>query len=247
MRRVRLAQLRLALRALTLEHRVNLLDVRAIEPLLERLREIVADVGDGTPHCAQHAGIGRNQLGADADFADQRGAMHRSRAAERHHRELPRIEALLDRDEPDPPRHAQVHDGEHGFRRSLDAEAQPFAEFREGAAGIFEVERYLALAADRAVHGDAAENQVGIGYGRLGPAAPIADRAGHRSRAARPDLQNAAAVDRRDAAAAGADGVHVDHRQAQRHAEVEVRLFGDARLAVDHDRDVEAGAAHVAR
>ncbi len=47
-------------------------------------------------------------------------------------------------------------------------------------------------------------------------------------------------------AAARADRVHVDHRQAQRNAEIQQRVLGDRRLALDHHRDVEAGAAHVA-
>ncbi len=90
-----------------------------------------------------------------------------------------------------------------------------------GARAV-DVQPGQVLQPDRAVGVDAGQHGVHVRHGGLGAAAAEADRAGHRAGAARPDLQDAAAVEIGDGAAAGADRVHVDHRQAQRDAEVEL-------------------------
>ena len=59
----------------------------------------------------------------------------------------------------------------------------------------------------------------------------------------RPDLERAA-HDAGDAAAAGADGMHRDLGNLDRQAG-DAPLGGELDLAVTHDADVEAGAAHV--
>src|SRR5262249_56307510 len=63
-----------------------------------------------------------------------------------------------------------------------------------------------------------AEEQVGVGDGRLGSAEPVASRAGLRARAARPDLQETDLVHVRDRAAAGANLDELDGRDANRQA-----------------------------
>ena len=93
---------------------------------------------------------------------------------------------------------------------------------------------------------EAAEHEIGVGDGRLRAAAAVAGGTRHRLGAARADPQRAALVDPRDRAAAGADRVDVDDRDADRDA-VERRLARHLRAAVEHQADVGAGAAHVDR
>ena len=73
--------------------------------------------------------------------------------------------------------------------------------------------------------GEDAEQEVGVGDRRLGPAAPVAGGPGVGAGRARPDAQRAAAVAPPDRAAAGADGVDVDHRQLD-HAALDLARVG---------------------
>ena len=72
----------------------------------------------------------------------------------------------------------------------------------------------------------------------------VARRPGHGAGALRADLEAAAGVDAGDAAAAGADGLDVDHRRAQRVALDFLEVRAPRLPAIDRG-DVAAGAAHV--
>ena len=88
------------------------------------------------------------------------------------------------------------------------------------------------------------EHDVGIGDRRLRAAASVADRSRVRARALGADEQGALA-DPRDRAAPGADALHVDHRQTDVVAVAPVPVGLDLGTTVAHEREVEAGAAHV--
>ena len=90
-----------------------------------------------------------------------------------------------------------------------------------------------------------AEQQIGVGDGRLGAAAAVADRAGIGAGAFRADLDQARGIDARDRAAAGADRMHRHHRHVDRHRIFDLDLVGDGGLGVEDQRDVGRGAAHV--
>ena len=81
-----------------------------------------------------------------------------------------------------------------------------------------------------------AEQQVGVGHGRLAPAAAVAGRAGLRAGAVRPDLQQAERVDPGDAAAAGADLDHLDHRHSHRQAAALLEAVDAADLELGAER-----------
>src|SRR5947207_645041 len=102
------------------------------------------------------------------------------------------------------------------------------------------------LAAEPGVAAEPAEHEVGVGHRRLGAAAAIARRTRHRLGALRADAQRATLVDPGDGAAAGADRVDVDDRDADRRA-FEAGLARHLRRAVEHQADVGAGAAHIER
>src|SRR5271157_956979 len=237
-------ELRPAPLGLRLEDGCDLAGFDPVETLLERLREVIAHIRDGASHGAQDAGIFRHQHRADPDIAHQRAAMERARAAEGDESEVARVEPPFDREKTNAPRHALIDDRDDGFGGRLETESELFAEIANRLARAIDIEAGLR-AAHAACRVDAAEHDVRVRYGWLFPAPPIGDGPGDRAGAAGADLQHSAAIDRGDAAAAGADGMHIDHRQTQRNAEIEIGDLGDRRLARNDDGDVEARAAHV--
>ncbi len=89
-----------------------------------------------------------------------------------------------------------------------------------------------------------AQQQVGVGDRGLLAAAPVARRPRVGARRARAHAQGAARVAPGDRAAAGADRVHVDHRQRER-AAAHLAPVPDRRRAAADQRHVAGGAAHV--
>ena len=116
---------------------------------------------------------------------------------------------------------------------------------RDRALGRLDIERFQ-LAADRPLRIDAAEHDLGVGQRRPGVALAVAHRPRHRAGALRADLQQAAAVDRGDRAAAGADRRDLDHRRADDEAEVDGGLRRERSLAAGDHRNIERRAAEVA-
>ena len=112
--------------------------------------------------------------------------------------------------------------------RGLDVEPLPACR-RSGAAALMRPSTTCAS----------------VSVGRSLPCA-VADRARHRAGAFRADLQQAAAIDRGDRAAAGADGRDLDHRRADHEAEIDRGLRRERRLAAGDHRDVERRAAEIA-
>ena len=111
-----------------------------------------------------------------------------------------------------------------------------------------EIERHLA--AEEAVGAEPAEDEIGVGDGRLGAAEAVADRAGRRARAFRADAQGVADLDAGDAAAAGADLLDVDHRHLHRQARgiaADQRRAGHQHGAFIDHAGLGGGAAHVER
>ena len=93
---------------------------------------------------------------------------------------------------------------------------------------------------------NAAEDQIGVGDGRLVAAVRIAHRAGLGAGAARPDFEMPLARDPGNRTAAGADGLDIDHRHAHRKAPDRAAV-GDARLGVLDQAEIGRGAAGVER
>ena len=212
----------------------------------DRLRQIVTNVDGGASERTQHTRMRRQQHGANADIAHDCGAVQRTRTAEHDQREVTRIMTLLDGHQTCASCHLMIDDGKNRFGSLFDAEAQLVAEGIDRHPCIRHVELLQVFHADGAIGIDASEHGVGVSDCGFGAAAGEANGTGHRTRAARTDLQGAAAVQRRDAAATGADRVHVDHRHAQGNTEVQLGGPGNPRGATDHDGDVITGAAHVA-
>ena len=128
--------------------------------------------------------------------------MQRAGAAEGDERELARVVAALDRDEPQRAQHLRVDDLDRLGR------VDPV----ERALGRLAVELEPAGQA----RGKPAEQEVRVGHRRPRPAPPVAGGPGIGAGALGADAQRAARVAPDDRAAARADGLQVDHRQPQR-------------------------------
>ncbi len=224
----------------------NDLHIQLVYAAFQGLRKIVTHIADGAAQRAQHAGAFRDQHGADADFADDGRTVHRPRAAKSNESEITRIVAALDGQKARAARHVLVDHGQNSFGGFFDAQAHLFAKRLNRFARAFEIQRRAAFQTNWIIRIDAAQHNVGVGDGGFCTAVAVTHGPRHRARAARSDLQNATAIHVSDAATARADGMHVDHRQAQRNAEIEVGGFGNFGHTIDHHSDVVAGAAHVA-
>ena len=166
-------------------------------------------------------------------------------AAERDQRALARVDPLAHRDLADRLGHVRADDRVHAASRLLRRHAEPGRKLLERRLRRRGVERHVAP--EQTLRADQPEQQVGVGDRRQLAAAPVAGRARHRPGAARPDLEAAAAVEPADAAAAGADRLHVEREGARRDAPAQLDLRAEAELVVPDQRDVRARAAHVHR
>ena len=176
------------------------------------------------------------------ELLGERGGVHRAGAPERHQREPARVDAALDRDHAQRPRHLAVGDADDALGGLGLAEPELLAEARDRGAGGIAVE--LDVAGEPRVRREVAEDEVRVGHRRLGAAPAVTGGPGLGARRARPHAHGAALVAPGDRAAAGADGVDVHHRQLQ-DAPAELARVGPANgAALDH-ADVARGAAHV--
>ena len=129
-------------------------------------------------------------------------------------------------------------------RRGEPVDAERRRDPIDGALGQPGIE--APLAAEEISRIEIAEHQIGVGDGRFGAALAIAGRPRRRAGALRPDMQDAAGIDPRDRAAAGAD--RGDIEAVERDAVAgDAAVHDQRRLAVDDEADVGAGAAHIER
>ena len=173
----------------------------------------------------------------------------RAGAAERQQRKGARIDAALDRHLADAVRLAPIGDLDDAVGERFDAHGgrirtrQLCGERREAGTRARHIERDAAADQRRR---NAAEHQIGIRDGRLAAAVRVAHRAGLGAGAPRPDLEIALAADPGDRAAAGADGLDIDHRDADR-KRTDRAAVGEMRLAAFDQAEIRRGAAGVER
>ena len=180
--------------------------------------------------------------------------MDRTGAAEREQGELLDVLAALDRVDACRGRHVLVDQlvNPPGRAHRLEAERPADPRFDRARRGRG-IEAHLA--AEKELRVEIAEHQIGIGHGRLVAALPVAGRARIGAGAVRPDLEQPEAVDPGDAAAAGADLDHLDHRHLDRQAAalleavlaVDLEICRDQGFAMLDQAGLGGGAAHVER
>ena len=198
--------------------------------------------GGDQPQRREDAAGARADQAGDLELVRQRGGVHRACPAEGQQRVAPRVHAPLDRHHAERPDHLLVGDADDSLGRLDLAQAELVAQRADRLPGRVDVQRDAA--GEVGVRREVAEQQVGVGNGRLGAAPAVAGRTGLRPGRARAHTERTAGVAPADRAAAGADGVHVDHRQLDR-APLDLARVGPPHLAGVDDADVAGGAAHV--
>jgi hypothetical protein len=191
------------------------------------------------PLIARHEAESREDAGRrwdehrfDPELLGQRTRMQRPGPTEGNEGEAAGIVTALHGHDPKRPCHLRVDDVDH-CRRVERAEGS----LRGGAVEPDTTRQRLRQPAER---------EVRVGHRRARPAPPVACRPRVGARALRSNLQRPALVEPRDGAPAGADGVNVHRRQANRTAP-DVPFDRPLRLAVRDEADVSRGAAHVER
>ncbi len=172
-----------------------------------------------------------------------RGGVHGAGAAERQQREGREIDAALGREHPHLVGHAHVDDALDAGGGIHHVHPQRIGDVGlERGARRGEIE--LLRTPEEIIRVEKAAHEVGIGDGRQRAAAAVAGRSGIGARALRSDIEEAAAVEPGDRAAAGRDRGHVERR----HVDLAARdgaFGGFERHAAFDEGDVGGGAAHV--
>ena len=211
----------------------------------DRTRMFVLQIGAQQSHCRRNPRRQRHQNVARRREFRQCRTMERTRAAERHQREIARIIAARHGVRADRQRHVVVDDPDDAQRGLGDGNAQRAGDMLlDRLVRQFRVQRQVAAQELVCVHPP--QNHLGVGHGRFGAAAVVAGRARFRPGRARPDIETAGHVKIGNRSAACADGFKVDHRRHDRMPGHDcVARVLDAELAVGNGRDIGRGPADI--
>ena len=171
--------------------------------------------------------------------------MQRAGTAERHQREVARIDAARHRIGADGERHVGIDDLDDAERRVLDREPKRLGHLGlDRLVGEVGVKRQVA--AQHLVDVEPSEHDLRVGDRRLGTAAAVTGGAGLGACRARTDMEAPGGIDIGDGAAAGADRNKIDHRhQDWMTADVRVACVHDLDAAVRNGTDVGRSAADI--
>ena len=168
--------------------------------------------------------------------------MHPASSPEGEQRELPRVQAAFDANDPERARHLRVRHAHGAQGDVLGREAQLLAERGEGLLREFTPQHHLT-AKLRAV-GEVAEEEVGVGHRGFIAAHVVGGGTWLGTRRVGADAQRAAGIGPCYRAAARADGVDVDHGEFYGNA-CDHRLRGRLGFAGQDRGDIRARTAHV--
>ena len=187
--------------------------IQPVQPLDQRGRILVLEVGDQQPQRRGGPRTGRDDGGGHFHLGGQAVGMHRSGPAEGHQSELPGIVSPLNRDQPQGVHHGRIgnlHDAVGGLHHLHSQGIGAFFLDRLSSRLHFQGEP----ASQKMVRLQAAQNQVGIGHRGLSAPLPVTDGARLGSGASRPHPKDAARVHPGDRPAPGPNLHQVDHRGA---------------------------------
>ena len=207
--------------------------------------ELVAEVRHDVPERAEQARRRGHDHRERAHDPGNGVRVHRPRPAVGNERELARVMASLDGDDPQRARHVLVDDGEDALGSVLDRrQAHGIGDRLHRRPGGLHIELHLAA---EQLRGEVADDDVRVGDGGIGAALAIRGGTGLCAGRLRADAQRLRQLRHvGDRPAAGANGVDVDGGHAQ--AEVaDRRLAPDRRSATEAERHVGRRPAHVER
>ena len=221
-------------------------DVQGGQRRVDGAYVVVTQVRDHAPERVRDPGAGGDDHPGNAELPGELRGVQRAGAAEGEQREVARVVTSRQRHHAKRSRHAVVGDAKDRCRGIL--RIQP-----ERRTNLFVESHRDRIERDRTVHREQRvrveppEQQVGVGDRHPLSAAPEADGTRRGARALRSHLQESRFVDEGDGAAAGADGVHVHHRDVDGHRVLHLELRTHRRYPAPNESDVAARAAHVVR
>ena len=168
--------------------------VEALQRVALGRDELVLEVGREQPGRRDDARVRRHEHACDLELERDVAREHRPAAARGDERELARVVAAAHRVQLDRLGHAVLLDLERAERRLLDGHPELVGDALHRLLGERAVELHAA-AEQAAVRAQAAEQELGVGRGRLRAAAPVAGRARVGARRLRADAEHAALVD----------------------------------------------------
>ena len=251
-------ELRHGLRRELVVARAQPADVEALERMPLGRHELVLEVGGEEPGRGDDPRVRRHEHARDLELERDVAREEGPGSARGHERELTRVVSAAHRVDLDRLGHAELLDLERAECGLLDRHLEGAGQTLHRRPGLIDVELHVAPE-QAAVRAESSEQELGVGRRGLGSAAAVAGRARVRSRRLRPDAEDAALVDVRDRAAAGADGVDVDHRHHRlvvadlrveevAHPQLAVRGHADVgRRSADVEGDDVLVAGHLAR
>ncbi len=226
-----------------LERRLDLGRVGAVGRAHEAVGKVVLDVDQQAAQCRGDAGVRRHDHRRDRQFTRDRGPVQRARAAEGAQGEVARIVAARDRQQAHGVSHVSVGHAHDRLGGLVQLHAERLGHrAAHGVLGQLRVQRDLAA---RQRGAEPPEHHVRVGVGRDLVAVPVAGGPRIGAGRLRPVAQRPALVPPGQRPAARADGQHLDRREADRKAVLDVPVLGDARLSLVRDRHVGRRAAHV--
>ena len=223
--------------------------LQVVHAFEKRLHVVAPQIGHQHAKRGEMARRARNNYFPDRQFFRHRRGVQRSAAAVGNQRKIARVEAALERHVTHRVGHRRGGDLQHPRGRTFEIYVKrlrdPFAQrFFRGAS----IQAHFAT--EKALGREPAEDNVRIRDRRFAAAASVARRPGFRAGAARTDVQTAAFIEPRDAAAAGAHFDDVEngntHREPFVVAADEV-IRRQARLAAPNDAGFGGRSAHIER
>src|SRR5690606_35876056 len=234
------------------EELFDLVPLQLVEPRQAGAGEVQPGWGNEQAAGRGDAGRGRNDHLRDAEFAGDLNGVDRPGSAGRDQREAARVLAAFGDVDAGRRGHILVDDVADacGDPQRVEGERR-LQGAGDGPLRCLAVQRHRP--AQEEVGVEVAEQQIGVGDGRLVAALPVAGRAGVGAGAIRPDGQQAELVDPGDRAAPGADLDQLDGGRADRETAAaleavhpgDLQPAADRRAAILDGAQLGRGAAHV--
>ena len=209
--------------------------------------ELVLQVGGEQAGRSDDARVRRHEHAGDVELERDVAREHRAAASRGDERELARVVAAAHRVQLDRLGHAVLLHLQSAERCILDGHAELGRDGLHRLLGERAVE-FHAAAEQASVRAQASEQELRVRGCRLGAAVPVTGRARVGARRLRAHAEDAAGIDVRDRAAAGADRVDVDHRHHRLVvADLRVEEVAHPQLTARGNADVRRRAADVQR
>src|SRR5262245_13529110 len=183
----------------------------------------------------EHGAESRHDHPLQIELTRNIGYVQSGGAAEGENGKAPGIDATAHRNQPNALRHMRVDDAVDPLSRAHAVDPQPVGDAIDGDLGGAAIKPRLA--AEKVVGIKEAENETGVGDGRLAATGAVAGWARLRTRTLWPDMEDAAVVDARNRAAARANAGDIQALQGDA-LPGDAPVRADGGLAADHQGDI---------